>query len=53
MKLYEVTVRSRYYKLDTRRVRIWADSKSDARDRLWDALGTDEYVYVKATEVKA
>ena len=53
MKLYEVTVRNRYYPMEgTRKVRMLAESKSDARDRLWGVLGTDEYRYVKAVEVK-
>lgn len=53
MKLYEVTVRSTYYPMEGAcKVRMWAESKSDARDRLWDFLGTDEYKYVKAVEVK-
>lgn len=53
MKLYEVTVRSRYYPMEgTRRVRMWAESKSDARDRLHEVTHTDEYRYVRAVEVK-
>lgn len=53
MKLYEVTIRNRYYPLEgERKVRMWAQSKSDARDRLWGFLGTDEYRYVRATEIK-
>lgn len=53
LKLYEVTVKNRYYPMEgERKVRMWAESKSDARDRLWCAMHTDEYRYVKATEVK-
>ena len=51
-RLYEVEVRSRYNPLDVRTVRVWATSKTDARERLWDVLGTDEWRYVRATEVR-
>ena len=54
MKLYRITVKSRYYPLEgTRTFRISANSKKDAWDILqFEILCTDEYRKVKCEEIK-
>lgn len=52
VKTYKVTFYSRYYRYDTRTMKVMATSKSDIRNRWHEIMLTDEFVIRSIEEIK-
>ena len=52
VKTYKVAYYSRYYRFDTRTMKVMATSKSDIRNRWHEIMNTDEFVIKSIEEIK-